>query len=95
MEIRVVATVVAKPEHVDEVIRTLQAVVAPSREESACLQYELHQLLDDANTFVFFERWQSLDALSEHEKTAHFQQFVQQLSGKLEKLEVTKLKAII
>ncbi|CQR14768.1 antibiotic biosynthesis monooxygenase domain-containing protein [Yersinia enterocolitica] len=43
---------------------------------------------------MFFERWASEDALEKHNKTAHFKAFVKAIEGKLESLEIKKVKQI-
>ncbi|GAB7194880.1 hypothetical protein OS11_11520 [Dickeya oryzae] len=46
MEIRIVASVQAKPEFINEVAAAVRQVVAPSRQEEGNLQYELHEELN-------------------------------------------------
>lgn len=58
------------------------------------LQYDLHRDLEKPGVFVFFERWASSEALDKHNETAHFQQFVSRLDGKLDVLDIKKLKKI-
>jgi quinol monooxygenase YgiN len=45
--------------------------IAATLKEKGCLAYELHQDLDDPTKFVFYERWKSVDALSDHLGAAH------------------------
>ncbi|MBJ7221129.1 MULTISPECIES: putative quinol monooxygenase [unclassified Brenneria] len=92
MEIRIVASVQAKAEFIAEVTAALRQVVAPSRQEPGNLQYDLHQEIDKPEAFVFFERWKSQTALTEHEQTEHFQRLVSQLEGKTEQMDIKLLK---
>ncbi len=92
MEVRIVAPLTVKPEYLEEVTQAMLAVVAASREELGCLQYDLHREIDSSNNFVFYERWRSDEAVAQHEATAHFQHFIKQLDGKLESIEIKKLK---
>jgi len=94
MEIRVVATIVAKADFKTKVTEALLEVIEPSRQEVGCLQYELHQDLDNDRTFVFYERWASEDALNQHNKTTHFQTFAKSLEGKLDELTIRRLKTL-
>ncbi|WJY16691.1 putative quinol monooxygenase [Pectobacteriaceae bacterium CE90] len=95
MEIRIVASVQAKPEYIQEVTAVLKQVVNPSRQEAGNLQYDLHEEINKPGTFVFFERWKSQDMLNKHEKTPHFQQLVAQLNGKIESMDIDLLKSIV
>lgn len=92
MEVRIVAPLTIKSEFVEEVTPALLAIVAASREEPGCLQYDLHREIGSANSFVFYERWRSEEAIELHEGSAHFQHFISQLEGKLEKIEIKKMK---
>lgn len=95
MEIRIVASVKAKPTHIDAVAEAVKSVVAPSRAETGNLQYDLHNVIDAPDTFVFIERWADREALTRHEATPHFQQLVAQLEGKTESLDITLLRALV
>ncbi|ACZ76443.1 MULTISPECIES: putative quinol monooxygenase [Dickeya] len=94
MEIRIVASVQAKPEFINDVAAAVRQVVAPSRQEEGNLQYELHEELNKSGSFVFFERWKSRQAISEHEQTAHFRAFVAQLEGKVESMDIKLLQPV-
>ncbi|NMP26981.1 antibiotic biosynthesis monooxygenase [Rahnella sp. SAP-1] len=94
MEVRIVAPLTVKPEFVEEVTQTLLTIVAASREELGCLQYDLHREIGSSNSFIFYERWRSEEAVAQHEDTEHFKHFVSQLEGKLEKIEIKKMKVL-
>ncbi|BFI71033.1 antibiotic biosynthesis monooxygenase [Yersinia pseudotuberculosis] len=94
MEIRVIASVVAKTEFIEEVKAALHQIIEPSREEKGNLQYDLHTESEQKGSFVFFERWASDEALEKHNKTEHFKQLVKAIDGKLESLDIKKVKQI-
>ncbi|CRY54217.1 antibiotic biosynthesis monooxygenase domain-containing protein [Yersinia intermedia] len=94
MEVRVIASLVAKPEFVNEVKEAVLQVIEPSREEQGNLQYDLHAESGQNGSFVFFERWESDAALDKHNKTQHFGDFVKAIEGKLERIEIKKVKQI-
>ncbi|CNH49248.1 antibiotic biosynthesis monooxygenase domain-containing protein [Yersinia massiliensis] len=94
MEVRVIASLVAKPEYVNEVKDAVLQVIEPSREEQGNLQYDLHAEYGQNGSFVFFERWESDAALDKHNKTQHFGDFVKSIEGKLESIEIKKVKQI-
>lgn len=82
MEIRIVASLQAKAEFIDDVTAAVKAAVAPSRQEAGNLQYDLHQEIDKPGAFVFFERWKNQTAVTEHEQSAHFKRLISSLEGK-------------
>jgi len=94
MEIRIVAPFTIKTEYVEALKQSLNDVISASRKEPGCLQYDLQLEIGSTNSFVFFERWRSQEDIDLHEKSAHFQQFIAALDGKIEHIEIKKLKLI-
>lgn len=94
MEVRVIATLQAKPDSIEVVSDAVHEIIEASRLEVGNLQYDLHRDMDQPGTFVFFERWASSEALEKHNATEHFKRFVSQIDGKLEALDIKKLKQI-
>lgn len=70
-----VATITAIAKHQATVKNHLQTLVAASRKEAACIQYDLHQQQDAPNVFIMIEQWRDNAALAEHKQTAHYQHF--------------------
>jgi quinol monooxygenase YgiN len=50
----------------------LRALVAPTRKEEGCLQYDLHRGADQVGTFLFHEVWESREHHLAHTRTPHF-----------------------
>lgn len=75
----VVARFKAKPGKEAEIRNLLLSLVAPSRKDAGCLNYDLHQAVDDPAMFLFHENWESKALLDQHLQTAH----VQGMLGKL------------
>ncbi len=81
-EISVVAVVRAKEGQRDVVRKALIEILAPTRAEAGCRLYVLHEDIKDADTFIFYEKWESAEALEMHMKSAHFAQLAEALQGK-------------
>lgn len=64
--ITVVAKAKAKPGSEKELLRALEAVVGPTRQEKGCVSYVLHRGAEDPTLFMFIEKWESREALKEH-----------------------------
>jgi len=80
-----VAMVKAKPGQEEAVKEALLALVEPTRKESGCLCYNLHQSKDDKTQFMFYEQWASKEALDAHGKTPHLQALGGKLKDRVEK----------
>ncbi|MBS1840609.1 MAG: antibiotic biosynthesis monooxygenase [Acidobacteria bacterium] len=50
----------------------LRALVAPTRKEDGCLQYDLHRASDGTGAFLLHEVWESKEHHTAHTKTDHF-----------------------
>ncbi|MBZ5501579.1 MAG: antibiotic biosynthesis monooxygenase [Acidobacteriia bacterium] len=61
----------AKPGQEARAREVLQALLAPTRAEAGCINYDLHQSLDDPAAFVFYENWESAAHLEVHARSAH------------------------
>lgn len=50
---------------------TLRAMLAPTRQEFGCLNYDLHSSEDDPGLFFFHETWGSVNDHRAHLDTPH------------------------
>lgn len=94
MSLSVVATIIAKPEYRAEVRQALVAVVAPSRAEAGCLQYDLHVSRDDPDRLVMLERWQDDATLDRHMATPHFAALGAAIDGKVTGVDIARLDLV-
>ena len=67
----VVATFTAKRGKEAEAAAALTALVAPTRAERGCVNYDLHRSTDDPRQFLFHENWTSKAELDRHLETPH------------------------
>lgn len=67
----VIATIIAKPDRIADVRRELEKLVAATRKEHGCINYDLHVDLNDPRRFVFYENWTDKPALDAHAASPH------------------------
>ena len=93
--ITVLALVKAK-EGMEETVREeLLSLVNPTRTESGCMNYDLHQATDDKSKFMFYENWRSMEDLEKHLQTPNLKTFIKKADDLLAKpLEVTLFEMI-
>jgi quinol monooxygenase YgiN len=82
--VHVVARYLARPGKEDEVRQILSALVAPSRRETNCYQYDLLVNPSNPRDFCFVERWGHDQALDEHAATSHVQAALVQVADLVE-----------
>jgi quinol monooxygenase YgiN len=69
----VVATFEARPGKEAELRAALIGLVAPTRKESGCINYDLHISTETPAKFLFHENWTNKAALDAHLQTPHIQ----------------------
>jgi quinol monooxygenase YgiN len=69
--ITVVATFQARPGKKDELKKALLSLIHPTRKEAGCLNYDLHQLPEEPEKFLFYENWTSRQHLDAHLENTH------------------------
>jgi quinol monooxygenase YgiN len=72
-DITVIATFVAKPGQEAELKKALLSLIAPTRQEAGCINYDLHQSPEEPGKFLFHENWTSKAHLDAHLKNTHIQ----------------------
>lgn len=69
--ITVVATFQAKPGKEADLKKALISLVAPTRKEAGCLNYDLHVSPEGPGQFLFHENWTTKAALDTHLQNDH------------------------
>lgn len=91
-------TVIAQVKVLQEAIETakaeLLALVPPTRKESGCIEYTLHQDNQNPALFIFYETWESSAALEKHIGSDHYKAYAKALDGLLVEKVVHKLTRI-
>jgi len=75
-QLTLVAFITAKPGQEEELGRRLDALVAPTRKEAGCIDYDLHRSNEDPAIWMLYENWRSEDDLKAHFQTQSFKDFV-------------------
>jgi quinol monooxygenase YgiN len=70
-QISVVARIQAKPGCEERVRQELLKLLTPTRSEIGCINYDMHQAIDDPATFLFYENWTSEEDLERHLAVPH------------------------
>ena len=69
----VIAQIKAKKGKEAAVRKELLSLIEPSRKDLGCINYDLHQTVDNPALFLFHENWTSKGHLDQHLQTAHVQ----------------------
>lgn len=74
-KIVLVARLKVKPDAVEEAKNLALGLVADSRTEEGCLNYDVHQGIEDQTVFVWHETWRDRAAFDEHLEKPYFKDF--------------------
>jgi quinol monooxygenase YgiN len=77
----VVAAFQAKPGKEKELHTALVGLVAPTRKEAGCLNYDLHASPEDPAKFLFHENWAGKAHHDAHMQTPHIQALLPRVGG--------------
>lgn len=94
-KLTVIANIRAKAEQEARVREALLGLIAPTRAEAGCINYDLHVSQDDPRQFVFDENWTSESHLESHENSEHLQAF-RKIAGEIldGPIELTKWRML-
>ena len=71
--VTVVATFEARPGKETQLRNALMGLVAPTRQEAGCVNYDLHVSTENPRQFLFHENWTTKMALEAHLQSPHIQ----------------------
>lgn len=67
----ITAIIKAQPGTEEEAAEILRSLIEPSRKDAGCISYDMHINASDSGEFMFYEKWESQEALDAHMQTPH------------------------
>ena len=96
MSYTVFATIPVKPEHMEDAVNAVAAIVPATRGEAGCLAFEPKRLADGSSTIMIFEEWTDRAAFDFHHAQDYtkdvFTKYEGWLSGAPDLVEVKPLE---
>lgn len=86
----IMAKIKAKQNAIEKVRVELLKLVEPTCKEKGCVDYILHQDLEEPSVIMLYENWESNADLDAHMNTKHFKDCFAEIDG-LYELEVHRL----
>jgi quinol monooxygenase YgiN len=80
----VIARMHAKAGKEQELREALESLIAPTVAEKGCVNYDLHQGVEDPGWFFFYENWDSAADLDNHLAAPHLVEFADRLDDLLD-----------
>ncbi|MFS4494618.1 putative quinol monooxygenase [Maribacter sp. 2308TA10-17] len=93
-KLTLIARIFAKEEKRELIKSELIKLIAPTRKEEGCINYDLHQDSENPNLFVFHENWESKALLEKHLASAHIAEYMKATEGAVEKFTLQEMTQI-
>ena len=74
--VTVVDLLKAKPGKKAQVRQELVNLLAPTRAEPGCINFDMHEAPNDPSMFLFHENWTSENDLKRHFETSHIKRWI-------------------
>nr|WP_299382727.1 putative quinol monooxygenase [Allomuricauda sp.] len=93
-QLTIVAQIWAKPEKRELVKTELIKLIAPTKKEEGCINYDLHQDNENENLFLFYENWTSRELWQKHMENTHITEYMKATEGAVEDFTLYEMTLI-
>ena len=80
-KLTIVANIVANEDKIDLVKAELIKLIAITKEEEGCINYDLHQDNEKPSHFLFYENWESRELWLAHMENKHLVDYMKATEG--------------
>ena len=94
MALTILAQITAAPGDEGLVRSELEKLVATTRAEAGCLQYDLHVDNENPGFFVFYETWENRERWQAHMNAPHLDAFRQATEGAIARFVLNEMTKI-
>lgn len=91
MPLTILAQITAEPGKEALVEAELKKLIAPTRAEQGCINYDLHIDNDAPGFFVFYENWATRDLWQAHMSSPHIAAFGQATDGAIVQVVINEM----
>jgi len=93
-QLTIVANIFAKSKYKDLVKSELIKLIAITRAEEGCVNYDLHQDNENENHFMFYENWATRDLWQKHMENKHIADYKKATDGAVESFTLNEMTVI-
>ena len=93
-QLTIVARILAKDEKRDLVKSELLKLIATTKAEAGCINYDLHQDNENPNLFLFHENWESRELWQLHMSNAHLADYKKATDGAVDDFTLNEMTVI-
>ena len=93
-KLTIVANIKANPDKIDLVKTELLKLIAITRAEEGCINYDLHQDNENPAHFLFYENWESRELWQTHMGAPHLAAYMAATDGAVEEFTLNEMSII-
>lgn len=93
-KLTIVAEIIAKPGKEELVKAELLKLIPITEAEKGCINYDLHQDLEDPTRFLFYENWESREDWVAHSEAPHLKDYLAATEGAVEDFTVRQMSHV-
>ncbi|MCY0095359.1 putative quinol monooxygenase [Hoeflea ulvae] len=93
-KLTIVANIKANPDKIALVKKELEKLLAVTRAEAGCINYDLHQDNDNPAHFMFYENWESRELWQTHMNAPHLAAYMQATDGAVAEFVLNEMTRI-
>jgi len=90
----ITASILAEPGKRELVKQSLLNLIPPTLAEEGCLNYDLHEDLENSDHFFFYENWETRQHWLNHNDSAHIAAHKKATEGTVAKVVIQQLSPI-
>ena len=90
----IVADIKAKSDQVDLVKAELLKLIATTRAEKGCINYDLHQDNESPAHFLFYENWESRELWQAHMGNQHLKDYMAATDGAVAEFTLSEMTQV-
>ncbi|WP_376871767.1 putative quinol monooxygenase [Albirhodobacter sp. R86504] len=91
MSLIILAQITAAQGKEDLLREALHRLIAPTRLEEGCMQYDLHSDNNRPGSFVFYEIWETRELWLAHRKAPHMAEHARATQGAVDSVIITEM----
>ena len=93
-KLTIVANITAEADKVELVKAELLKLIAVTRAEAGCINYDLHQDNENKAHFMFYENWQSRELWQTHMNNQHLAEYMKATEGAVAEFTLNEMSHI-
>lgn len=94
-KLTIVAHIRSHKDQAELVLSELSKLVAPTRAEEGCINYDLHKDNEDPAYFMLYENWESRELWLQHMASAHIQSYRAATEGAVADFKLCEMTQIV